>query len=141
MSTDICYDTGAPPSDTVEPATLQSRAMRHWYEIVRAAAKAQRLTYKAIALRMDRSTATVGHWLTGVREPKLVELRQLADIVGLGLGEALGDDVALFLPKDERELVELLRALTPSQREAATGFLRSMVRANPPPVPEPESSQ
>lgn len=59
--------------------------MVEWWNRADRERRAQRKTYEEIALDMGVSMATVGHWMTGRRQPSPTKLAGLARLLGVSL--------------------------------------------------------
>lgn len=71
------------------------------------------------------SSATVGHWFSGKRQPQLDNLRKLAAILDVSAAALVADDVDYATNKEERLALVLLRGLTPDMRQAVLALMQA----------------
>ena len=83
------------------------------------------MTGQAVTLKLQRKSAVTPH-----------EIEVYARYAGLKVSEALGDDAVVLEKRDEQELVELYRRMSPEARRAFFGVGREMAPA-PPVEPDP----
>lgn len=105
-------------------AKANAKRFRPWYEIARSELRARDITYARLGELMNVSTAAVGHWMTGRREPTLAQIKYIADLVGKSLSELCGEDPYFLTDLNERKLIDLFRTMSPSEREV---FLRFFI--------------
>lgn len=101
---------------TQSPAKTGAKRFRPWYEIARAELRAKDITYARLASMMSVSTAAVGHWMTGRREPTLAQIKYIANVIGKSLSEIVGEDPYFLIDTYERKLIDKFRSLSPEER-------------------------
>lgn len=100
-----------------------------WRTKLRARLEARGVTPRDLAGRLGVTTGAVSHWLTGKREPSIETIRTMVSLAGMTLDELFQEpDKFLVASKDEIEVVELLRDLTPQNAEAARTMLRALAQ-------------
>lgn len=85
-------------------------------ELLRELVEARGISVRELARRLgNASPTTVGKWLTPEGDPRLSELRALAEFFAVPVAHLLGDDGAGAdaLADDERLVLELYRSLKP----------------------------
>lgn len=93
------------------------------------------LTQKQLADALSVSVSTLSHWECGYQEPSAKDIVRLAVIFEVSTDYLLGlesvggivvNKSALSLSKDEIEILELYKALSPSRREDCRLYLRAL---------------
>lgn len=87
-----------------------------WYENAARILKDKGVSNAEIGRRLDMSGQAVQMKLAGKRKTTVTEAKVFADFAGITVAEMLGEDAYLIEVRDEIELVELYRLLTPKQR-------------------------
>lgn len=99
-----------------------------WYERIAAAFDAQ--TPKVNRAEVGRELGITGQAITqklqGKRPVTVDELKVIARYARMTVAEAVGDDAVVIELKDEQDLIELYRLLTPAQREMLLGLARQL---------------
>ena len=70
--------------------------------------------------------------LQGKRPVTVDELKVFARLAGMTEAEALGDDTLVIELKDEQDLIELYRLMTPEQRQMFMGLGRQLTGSKTP---------
>ena len=96
--------------------SMKTRKVRPWYEVARAAFKDKGMVYEEIAEKLGASTSAVGHWLTGKREPPLETIQKMAAILGKTVSELCGEDAYFVVDREERQIIDSVRNMTPQER-------------------------
>lgn len=104
--------------------------MRHWFDRVRDSLRERRITYDQVASRLGVTRGAVSHWLNGRHEPGIKQLKELAAMMDMTLGEMIGDDAYFVTSPQEKKIIDSLRDLDPAQRDAAIAMIEAMA---PPP--------
>jgi transcriptional regulator with XRE-family HTH domain len=82
------------------------------------------LTYEVVQTRLEKqglsvSVSTVGHWFTGIREPKkLLDLMELCKALDTTLAEIAAEDITYARDETEQLLLTHFRHMTREQRAA-----------------------
>ena len=87
-----------------------------WTDRVRSKMREKKLKQRDIAERLNVTEGAVSHYLTGFREPSIVQLRELSRMLDMSLGEMLGDDATFIQDKDELKAVGLMKRMTDEQK-------------------------
>lgn len=88
-----------------------------WYDNAARLLRAKGVSNAEIGRRLDMSGQAISMKLAGKRPTSVTEAKVLADFAGVSVAEMLGEDAYLIEVRDEKELIELYRLLTPQQRE------------------------
>lgn len=97
-----------------------------WFDRVSEALSARRVSKAAIGREIGQSGQSVTMKLQGKRPVSVDELKVFARWAGMSVAEALGDDAVVIELKDEQDLIELYRLLTPEQRTMLLGLARQL---------------
>jgi transcriptional regulator with XRE-family HTH domain len=81
----------------------------------------------------------VGHWLNGIREPKLEQIKRLAEALDVTLSELLGTYVVE--DEAERRLLDKARELPPGKLERVLPALLAMLEATAADAPRQEETK
>ncbi len=100
-----------------------------WYERIAAAF----ITWKVNRAEVGRELGITGQAITlklqGKRPVTVDELKVLARYARLSVAEVVGDDAVVIDLKDEKDLIELFRLLTPEQRAMLLNLARQLAPA------------
>jgi transcriptional regulator with XRE-family HTH domain len=99
----------------------------HWYERVAAGLDAKGVSKAAVGRELGMTGAAITHKLQGQRPTNIDELKVMCRLAGLSVSEALGDEAVVIELRDEIDLVELYRLLTPEQRKMLFGLAQQLV--------------
>lgn len=103
-----------------------------WYERIAAAFDARRVNRAEVGRELGITGQAITLKLQGKRPVSVDELKVLARFAGLSVAEAVGDDAVVIELKDEQDLIELYRLLTPEQRAMLLNLARQLaVSAQP----------
>ena len=97
-----------------------------WFERVAAALEAKGISKAAVGRELGITGSAVTHKLQGARPTNIDELKVMARLAGLTVAEAVGDDAVVIELRDEMDLVELYRLLTPEQRKMILGLMQGL---------------
>jgi len=103
-----------------------------WYTDAARKLKAKGVSNAAIGRRLNITGQAVQMKLAGKRPTTVTEAKVFAEFMGVPVAEMLGEDAYLIEVRDEIELVELYRPLTPAQREQWLAYGRFLASANEP---------
>ena len=103
-----------------------------WYERIASAFEARKVNRAEVGREIGITGQAVTLKLQGKRPVSVEELKVLARFAGLSVAEAVGDDAVVIELKDEQDLIELYRLLTPEQRSMLLNLARQLVSATPP---------
>lgn len=103
-----------------------------WYERIASAFEARKVNRAEVGREIGITGQAVTLKLQGKRPVSVDELKVLARFAGLSVAEAVGDDAVVIELKDEQDLIELYRLLTPEQRAMLLNLARQLVTAAPP---------
>ena len=87
-----------------------------WYENTARILRVKGVSNAAIGRRLNITGQAVQMKLAGKRPTTITEAKVFAELAGIPVAEMLGEDAYLIEVRDEIELVELYRLLTPKQR-------------------------
>jgi predicted transcriptional regulator len=97
-----------------------------WFERVASALEAKGISKAAVGRELGITGSAVTHKLQGARPTNIDELKVMARLAGLTVAEAVGDDAVVIELRDEMDLVELYRLLTPEQRKMILGLMQGL---------------
>jgi len=100
-----------------------------WYERIAAAFDARKVVRAEVGRELNISGQAITLKLQGKRPVSVDELKVLARYAGMSVAEAVGDDAVVIELKDEQDLIELYRLLTPEQRAMLLTLARQLVAA------------
>jgi transcriptional regulator with XRE-family HTH domain len=80
----------------------------------------------AVVRSLDLSASKVTSWKEG-KIPKIGTLERLADALGVEIFEFFG--ASSYVQRNERELLELIRGLSPEGLAEARGYIRGLLSA------------
>lgn len=103
-----------------------------WYERIASAFEARKVNRAEVGREIGITGQAVTLKLQGKRPVSVEELKVLARFAGLSVAEAVGDDAVVIELKDEQDLIELYRLLTPEQRAMLLNLARQLVTVAPP---------
>ena len=108
-----------------------------WYERIAAALDARRVSRAEVGRSMTPPVTgqAITLKLQGKRPVSVDELKVMARWAGMTVAEAVGDDAVVIELKDEQDLIELFRLLTPEQQKMLLGLARQLAGSK---TPEPE---
>lgn len=88
-----------------------------WYDNAARLLRAKGVSNAEIGRRLNMSGQAISLKLAGRRRTSVTEAKVFAEFAGVSVAEMLGEDAYLIEARDEKELIELFRLLTPAQRE------------------------
>lgn len=92
-----------------------------------AARKAKGMTVTEVARQMPEvARSTVGHWFTGERQPQMDNLKRLAQILEVSAASLVADEPDYASTAEEKIGLQLMREMTPEQRQALLAVMKSM---------------
>jgi transcriptional regulator with XRE-family HTH domain len=103
-----------------------------WYENTARILKAKGVSNAEIGRRLNITGQAVQMKLAGKRPTTVTEAKVFADFAGVAVAEMLGEDAYLIEARDEIELVELFRLLTPKQRTEWLAYGRFLAAQSKP---------
>lgn len=115
----------------------ESTYTMRWYERIAAAFKTHGVIKAEVGRELGISGQSVTQKLQGKRPVSVEELKVMARWARMTVAEAVGDDAVVIELKDEQDLIELYRLLTPEQRQMLLGLARQL--AGTPKTHEPAS--
>lgn len=100
----------------------------HWYERVAASLRSRGVSNAEVgrALNPKVTGQAITLKLQGKRPVTVDELKVMAGLAGMTVAEAVGDDAVVIELKDEMDLIELYRLLTPEQRKMLLGLAQQL---------------
>jgi transcriptional regulator with XRE-family HTH domain len=105
-----------------------------WYERIAAALRERKVSNAEVGRELGISGQAITLKLQGKRPVSVDELKVMARWAGMTVAEAVGDDAVVIELKDEQDLIELYRLLTPEQRQMLLGLARQLAATK---APEP----
>lgn len=128
MSATVRYDV-----DCNRPLRFQSHPMRefpptmNWLERLSSAFESRKVNRAEVGRELGITGPAVTMKLQGKRPMFVNELQVIARFAGMSVAEALGDDAVVIEVRDEMELVQLYRLMTPEQRQRWVAVGRDVV--------------
>src|SRR5690348_10594101 len=111
----------SPPCNASLRCTAQNRKKvtprMAWYDNAARLLRAKGVSNAEIGRRLDMSGQAISLKLAGKRRTSVTEAKVFAEFAGVTVAEMLGEEAYLIEVRDEKELIELYRLLTPAQRE------------------------
>lgn len=100
----------------------------HWYERVAASLRTRKVPFAEVGRRMTPAVSgqAITLKLQGKRPVTVDELKVMAGLAGMTVAEAVGDDAVVIELKDEMDLIEWYRLLTPEQRKMLLGLAQQL---------------
>lgn len=105
--------------------------MNRWYDRVKTELKRRGIIYDQVADALGVSKGSVSHYLTGRYEPSIKQLKVLAGMLEMSLSEMVGDDAYFVTSDDEKRIIDALRKLPQSEREAALALIQGLASRAP----------
>lgn len=103
-----------------------------WYERVAQAIANRGLGPKEVGAALGVTPQNAGQKLQGKRGVSVDELKILADLAGMSVSEAVGDDAVVIDLEDEKDLIELYRLLNPEQKRNVLNLIRDVAKVATP---------
>lgn len=100
-----------------------------WYERIAAAFDTRKVNRAEVGRELGITGQAITLKLQGKRPVSVDELKVMARWAGMTVAEAVGDDAVVIELKDEQDLIELYRLLTPEQRQMLLGLARQLAAA------------
>jgi len=97
-----------------------------WYERIAAAFETRKVNRAEVGREIGITGQAITLKLQGKRPVSVEELKILARWAGMSVAEAIGDDAVVIDLKDEQDLIELYRLLTPEQRLMLISLARQL---------------
>lgn len=107
----------------------ESYKIMRWFERVDKALKERGVSKAAVGRELGLTGSAVTHKLLGNRPTNIDELKVIARLAGMSVAEAVGDDAVVIELRDEMDLIELYRLLTPEQRKMILGLAQQLAGA------------
>lgn len=98
----------------------------HWYERVAAELRKLGVSNAEVGRELDVSGQAITMKLQGKRPVNVDELKVFARFARMSVAEVLGDDAVVIELRDELDLIELYRLLTPEQRKMLLGLAQQL---------------
>ncbi|KAF1706260.1 hypothetical protein [Pseudoxanthomonas sacheonensis] len=99
----------------------------NWFNRVAAAFDARNVNRAEVGRELGITGQAITLKLQGKRPTYVNEIQVMARWAGMSVAEALGDDAVVIEVRDEMELVELYRLMTPEQRQRWVAIGRDVV--------------
>ena len=130
----------APLHCLSQPARKEPPKM-HWYVRVAASLREKKVSNAEVGRELGISGQAITLKLQGKRPVTVEELKVMSRLAGLTVAEAVGDSAVVLDLKDEMDLIELYRLLTPDQRRMLLGLAQQFANANRAPADNSEPPQ
>lgn len=104
----------------------ESPTKMRWFERVAEGLKAEGISKAAVGRELGLTGAAITHKLQGDRPTNIDELKVMARLAGMSVAEAVGEDALVIELRDEMDLVEFYRLLTPEQRKMLLGLAQQL---------------
>jgi transcriptional regulator with XRE-family HTH domain len=105
-----------------------------WYERIAAALDTRGVSRAEVGRELGMTGQAITLKLQGKRPVSVDELKVFARYAGITVAEAIGDDAVVIDLKDEQDLIELFRLMTPEQQKMFLALGRQFVQ-QPAPTP------
>lgn len=105
--------------------------MKYFAQNIRYIRKANGLTQKEMADKLDKAPTSVASWEQGVRTPNVRDTMQVCRVFGVELDDLLDTDLSLsYKPSNSNinEIITLYRKLDSTQQEIVYNLIKSMVK-------------
>lgn len=105
--------------------------MKYFAQNIRYIRKANGLTQKEMADKLDKAPTSVASWEQGVRTPNVRDTMQVCRVFGVELDDLLDTDLSLsYKPTNSNinEIITLYRKLDSTQQEIVYNLIKSMVK-------------
>lgn len=105
--------------------------MKYFAQNIRYIRKANGLTQKEMADKLDKAPTSVASWEQGVRTPNVRDTMQVCRVFGVELDDLLDTDLSLsYKPSNSNinEIIALYRKLDSTQQEIVYNLIKSMVK-------------
>ena len=100
--------------------------MREWQVRVKSLFKSAGITYPEIGAAMGITAGAVGHYLNGRREPSVKQLKQMARLLGMTIGEMIGDEAYFLDDPLDKEIVDATKSLNDDQKRAILELIKQI---------------
>lgn len=97
-----------------------------WTSRVKAGLKSKGFLYKDLALRLNVTEGAISHYLNGIREPSLSQVKEIGKMLDMSLSELLGDDATFISDEKQIRAAELIKSLPDDKQEIALRLLESL---------------
>jgi len=97
-----------------------------WTDRVRRELKAKGYRFIDLAEKLNVTKGVVSHYLNGIREPNLHQVKEIAKMLNMSVSELLGDDAVLISDEKQIEANEIIKSLSKEKQEIALSILRSL---------------
>lgn len=101
-----------------------------WFDNAARLLRAKGVSNAEIGRRLNMSGQAISLKLAGKRPTSVSEAKVFADFAGVTVAEMLGEDAYLIEVRDEKELIELYRLLTPEQQQQWLAYGRFLAVKN-----------
>ena len=98
-----------------------------WTDRVRQGLKAKGFIFDDLALRLGVTRGAISHYLTGIREPNLAQVKEIAKMLDMSLSELLGDDATFITDEKQLRAAEIIKELPDDKKEMALKMLESLI--------------
>lgn len=105
--------------------------MKYFAQNIRYIRKANGLTQKEMADKLDKASTSIASWEQGVRTPNVRDTMQVCRVFGVELDDLLDTDLSLsYKPTNSNisEIITLYRKLDSTQQEIVYNLIKSMVK-------------
>jgi len=120
----MCRDRIMNPSrNRMRVNTMKSK----WTDRVRSGLKAKGFVYKDLAARLNVTEGAISHYLNGIREPSINQVREIAKMLEMSLSELLGDDATFISDEKQIKAVEIIKSLPKDRQDIAIKLLESLL--------------
>lgn len=101
-----------------------------WFDDAARLIEARGFSRAEIGRRLNITGQAVTLKLQGKRPTNVTEARVFAEFAGVSVSEMLGEEAYLIEARDELEVMELFRLLSPEQRKRLVEYAKFMLAGN-----------
>ena len=102
-----------------------------WTTSVKTKLKAKGITHQEVADRLNITRGAVSHYLNGIREPSINQVKEIAKMLDESLSELLGDDATFITGDNPLRMQDLLKGLPEDKQLLAIKLVESLYDDNP----------
>ena len=97
-----------------------------WNTRVKARLKALGYRHDDLAERLNVTRGAATHYLNGIREPSINQIKEIAKMLDMSVSELLGDDAVFISDENQIRATEIMKELPKDKQELAIRLLESL---------------
>ena len=98
-----------------------------WTDRVKARLKSMGYTHDDLASRLNVTRGAATHYLNGIREPSINQIREISKMLDISLSELLGDDATFISDEKQIRAAEIIKNLPDEKKQIAIKLLESLL--------------